>query len=181
MRVNYVVVFENKEYMRVDGLTYYDYPGQLEAIRTNQKLLDLGTRAEVGINYAGLIAEKIFLQVISGSSQTPLFVSEGSSDDNKTARELIKKYNLAAPGKQRSKWKQKLLQEIRHELYAYWDDVVLVSHALFAKHRLGLEDLQAILTKKSKNKAFWRDQFKKIGRLYDPALDIESLRIILTS
>jgi hypothetical protein len=179
MQVNYVLVFENKELSRIDGLTYYNYPSQLDSI-IEEDLSDLVIRYEVGINYAGLISEKILLQSISGSSKTPLFVSEGSADDNKTARGLIKKYNLANPGKQRSKYKQELLQEIRHELYEYWDDVILVSHALFAKHKLAFDDLQNLLTKRSKNKSFWKEQFKKINCLYDPALDIKNLRFILS-
>lgn len=177
MRVQSVSIYENKEFNRVDGVTCYDSPNQLECVKDTD-YSNLIIRHEVGINYAGLISEKILLQSISGSAKTPLFVSEGSSDDNKNARDLIKKYNISAPGKPRIKYKQTLLQDIRRELYEYWDDVILISHALFNKHKLVIEDLQRLLTKKSLNKIFWKEQFKKINYLYDSCLDTKNLNII---
>ena len=179
MRVDCVVMFENKEFDRIDGLTYYHYLSQLDSI-IEAGFARVPIRYEIGMNYAGLITEKTLLQSITGSTKTPMFVSEGSCDDNKTARNLIQKYGIAEAGKQRNKYKQKLLKEVRNEIEEYWDDIVLVSHYLFSSHKLVFEELRKLLEKRSENKLFWKEQFRKIDKLYDPTIDAESLRIILS-
>lgn len=182
MRVNYVSVFENKKLKRIHGVTYYDYPSDLETIQDSD-LLNVLARAEIGVNYAGLIAEKVLFKSISGSSQTPIFISYGSTEDNKSARELIKKHNLCVPGPKTSLYKKKLSREIQNELNIHWDAVVVVSHALFRYRKLDFEGLQLLLTKKTKNKKFWKEQFKKISYFYNNSekLDENDLKIILSS
>jgi hypothetical protein len=181
MRVSSVCVFENKKLKRVHGNTYYDYPSDLDEIQ-DPDLLNTLVQSEVGISYAGLIAEKALFRSISGSKQTPMFISDGSTEDNKAAREVIKKYNLAPPGPKRSAYKQKLMREVHNELALHWDAVTVVSHALFKRRRLSFEDLRELLTKKSQNKKFWKDQFKKISYFYDnnKTLDEKDLKSILS-
>jgi hypothetical protein len=181
MRVNSVSIFENKKIKRIHGVTYYDYTNNLEDIKDPDLLFEL-VRSEVGVNYAGLIAEKILFKNISGSSQTPTFISDGSSEDNRNARELFKKYDLATPGRKRAFYKRKLIREIHNELCTHWDAVTIVSHALFQRRRLSFEDLKELLTKKTKNKKFWKEQFKKVNYFYDNSenLDENDLRIILS-
>ena len=162
MRVNSVSIFENKKIKRIHGVTYYDYTNNLEDIKDPDLLFEL-VRSEVGVNYAGLIAEKILFKNISGSSQTPTFISDGSSEDNRNARELFKKYDLATPGRKRAFYKRKLIREIHNELCTHWDAVTIVSHALFQRRRLSFEDLKELLTKKTKNKKFWKEQFKNLS------------------
>ncbi len=181
MKVSSVNVFENKKLKRVHGNTYYDYPSDFDEIQ-DPDLLNTLVRAEVGISYAGLIAEKSLFRSISGSKQTPMFISDGSTEDNKSAREVIKKYNLAPPGPKRTAYKRKLMREVQSELHAHWDAVMVVSHALFKHRRLSFIDLQELLTKKTHNKKFWKEQFKKITYFYDnnKTLDEKDLKSILS-
>lgn len=181
MRVSSVSVFENKKLKRIHGNTYYDYPSDFDEIQ-DPELLGTLVRAEVGISYAGLIAEKTLFRSISGSRQTPTFISDGSGEDNKAARLIIKKYNLAPPGLKRTAYKQKVLREVQHDLHAHWDAVTVVSHALFKHRKLTFNDLQELLTKKTRNKKFWKEQFKKISYFYDnnQTLDENDLKSMLS-
>jgi hypothetical protein len=165
MQVSSVSVFENKKLKRIHGATYYDLPNDLDAIQ-DPELLAILARAEVGVGYAGLIAEKSLFKSISGSNQTPMFISDGSADDNKAAREVIKKFNLAPPGPKRTAYKRKVMREVQHDLHTHWDAVAVVAHALFRHHRLSFEGLQDLLTKKSRNKKFWKEQLKQISHFY---------------
>ncbi len=182
MRVNYVSIFENKKLKRIHGVTYYESPSRLIIINDND-LINILARDEIGVNYAGLIAEKNLFKSISGSSQTPLFISDGSSEDNRAARELIKKYNLVTPGPKTSLYKKKLSREIQNEINSHWDAVTAVSHALFRHRKLDFEGLQLLLTKKTKNKKFWKEQFKRISYFYNNSekLDEIDLRNMLSS
>lgn len=181
MRVSSVCVFENKKLKRIHGITYYDYPSDFDEIQ-DPDLLNTLVRSEIGTSYAGLIAEKTLFRSISGSRQTPMFISDGSGEDNKSAREMMKKYNLAPPGPKRTAYKQKLLREVRHELHTHWDAVTIVSHALFKRRKLTFEDLRELLIKRSRNKKFWKEQFKKISYFYDNSktLDEKDLKSILS-
>jgi hypothetical protein len=181
MRVSSVSVFENKRVKRIHGNTYYECPSDFDEVE-DANLLNMLVKAEVGISYAGLIAEKSLFRSISGSKQTPTFISDGSTDDNKSAREVIKKYNLAPPGPKRTAYKQKVMREVQKELHTHWDAVMIVSHALFRHHRLSFEDLRELLTKKSRNKKFWKEQFKKISYFYDnnQNLDEKDLKSMLS-
>lgn len=180
MRVNSVSVFENKKLKRIHGITYYDAPSDIEETE-DLDLLGALIRAEVGVSYAGLIAEKSLFKSISGSRQTPTFIIDGSTEDNKAARDVIKKYNLAPPGVKRSAYKQKLMREVQHELHSNWDAITIVAHALFRHRKLSFEDLQTLLTKKSRNKKFWKEQFRKINYFYNnnEKLDEKDLKSIL--
>lgn len=181
MKVSSVSVFENKQFKRIHGICYYNYPSDFEDIQDSE-LLNTLLRAEIGVSYAGLIAETSLFRSISGSKQTPTFISYGSADDNKAAREVIKKYNLAPPGPKRTAYKRKIMNEVQSELHHHWDAVMIVAHALFRHRRLSFVDLQELLTKKTRNKKFWKDQFKKISYFYDnnQNLDEKDLKSILS-
>ena len=180
MKVSSVAVFESKKLKRIHGLTYYDYPNELDTIK-DADLLNAMVRAEIGVSYAGLIAEKILFRSISGCSQTPMFIIDGSASDNKAARAVIKKYDLAPPGPKRNAYKQKLMREVRGTLNEHWDAILAVSHALFSHRRLNFDDLQEVLTKKTKNKKFWKEQFKKINYFHDnKGLDDSEIRVMLS-
>src|SRR5574337_359935 len=181
MKVSSVSVFENKKAKRIHGVTYYDYPSDFDEIQ-DAKLLNILVRSEIGISYAGLIAEKSLFRSISGSRQIPTFISDGSAEDNKSARAVIKKYNLAPPGPKRTVYKQKLMREVRNELHTHWDAVIVVAHALFQHRRLSFENLRDLMIKKSHNKKFWKEQFKKIGYFYDnnQRLDEKDLKSMLS-
>lgn len=165
MKVNSVSIFEDKKLKRIHGATYYNSIKELDKVEDKELLTTL-LRADIGMSYAGLAGEKILYQQTSGSLQTPLFISNGSYEDNKSARSLIKKYDLAPAGQKRANFKQKLIREVRKELHTHWKEVVLVSHALFQRRRLTDVDLFLILTKKTDNKQFWKEQFKQIQFLH---------------
>jgi hypothetical protein len=180
MKVSSVSIFEDKKLKRIDGLTCYEYPSDFNLIK-DLDLFNKLIKADIGMSYAGLIAEKHLFKSISGSQQTPLFISAGSSNDNKVAREMISKYNLAPPGKKRAAFKAKLIREVQNELHLYWDDATIVAHDLFKRRKLSYQDLQKLLIKKSKNKIFWKEQFKNINYFYENRehLDENYLRIII--
>lgn len=180
MKVTSVSVYEDKKFKRIHGVTYYDSPGYAEEVQ-DAELQNILVTAEIGVSYAGLIAEKSLFKSISGSRQIPMFIKDGSADDNKSARELIKKYNLAPPGQKRTLYKQKVMREVQRDLHTHWDAITIVAHALFRRHRLNFDDLQTLLIKKSKNKKFWKEQFKNIEYFYDNCdnLDEKDLKSIL--
>lgn len=180
MSVASVSVYEDKKLKRVHGDTYYNHPGELESIKDSELLATL-IRADMGMSYAGLIAEKTLFKSISGSSQTPSFIIDGSAEDNKGAASLMTKYNLVPPGPKRAAFKKKLMREVQSELHFHWDAVTLIAHALFKHRKLRGEDVYLLLTTRSKNKKFWKEQFKKINHFYDNSdhLDEKDLKSIL--
>ena len=144
-------------------------------------LANLLQLSEININYAGLVAEKIYYKDICGSDKFPMMLKSGCSQDIETAAALIKKFNLSPPGKKRYLFKKKLLRESKVLFEEHWDAVKLIAHALYDKKKLHYSDLKDILTKKSKNKIFWKNRFKEINLLFDAAelLDEKVARSIL--
>lgn len=181
IKISHVTVFENKKLKRIHGETYYDHPGDFDSIQDSDLLATL-VRADVGMSYAGLIAEKTLFKSISGSSKTPSFIIDGSVEDNRGAATLITKYNLVQPGPKRAAFKKKLMREVQGELHVHWEAVTLIAHALFKHRRLQAEDIMILLTTRSKNKKFWKEQFKKINYFYDNSrhLDEKDLKIMLS-
>ncbi len=148
------------------GYTHYDPAFETEGVKDNQFQINL-VLAEIFINYAGLAAEKLFYKEICGTDRLPMFVKYGSYQDRNVASFLIKKYNLAPPGKKRYGFKKKIFSQTQRTLFSYWGDVKLVAHALFQRKKLYHQDLKELLSKKSVNKKFWKEQFKKISILFD--------------
>lgn len=177
MKVSSVFIAEDKK--RTQGLACYDTPGDLNVLE-DPELINILIKAEIGVSYAGLIAERALFKSISGSRKIPTFI-DGATEDNKCARNAIEKYNLAPPGPKRKAFKQKLMREVQNELYTHWDAVTLIAHALFHRRRLKFEDIQTILIKKSRNKKFWKDQFKKINHYHNncEVLDEKDLKSII--
>ena len=75
-----------------------------------------------------------------------------------------------------------MIREVHNDLIENWDAIMLVAHELFAHRRLNYTDLQELLTKRSKNKKYWKEQFKKINYFYENKdhLDEKDLRSILS-
>src|ERR1700722_5965099 len=78
MRVMEVCIYEHKEAGRIYGYTNCSTLDELENI-TDPELLNVMLKAEIGLYYSGFIAEQHFFKSISGSSQTPMFIKDGSS------------------------------------------------------------------------------------------------------
>jgi hypothetical protein len=180
MPASLVSIYENKQFKRIDGLTIWGYSDDFSHIKDSDLLKRL-IKAEIGILYAGLIAEKILFKQISGCDQVPFFIKQGSSDDNKAAAKLVKDHNLAPAGRKRWDYKQKICREVATELNDNWDAVSVIAHALFKNRRLDYKEMQELLTKKTKDKKFWRARFKQINSFFDNinSLDENFLMIIL--
>lgn len=161
IKVPSVYVFENKKNKRVEGFCLYEFDKKLPEIE-DEVLLAERLHSEICVYYAGLIAEKYHFKNISGSDKFPMFLREGSSDDTLSAAALVKQYNIALPGRKRYSYKKKLIKETLIELQTHWDAVTLVSHALFQRKKLSYYDLRVLLTRKTKDKEFWKGQFKII-------------------
>jgi hypothetical protein len=180
MRVQSVCIFEDKKSKRIHGFTHYDSP-EISTIK-DFELRNTLILNEIKLSYAGLTAEKYHFKCITGSDKFPMFLKDGSSDDTLSAAALIKKYNLAPPGRKRYNFKQKLIRETLHEQQQHWDAVTVIAHALFQHKKLNYQDLRELLTKKTRNKKFWKEQFKSISFISDNAasLDENDLKSILS-
>jgi hypothetical protein len=179
MKIESVLVYEEKKSKRICGFTHYNSPDLAEI--KDPELLNERVHAEICLSYAGLIAEKRYFKVISGSDKFPMFLREGSSSDINCASVLIKRFNTAPSGRKRYKYKQELIKQIGVEILTNWNDVVLIAHALFKKKKLYFHDLRTLLTQKSENKKFWKAQFALITHTYENTglLDENYLKSIL--
>ena len=145
----------------------------------NEEISNIFNIFELQAIYAGLIGEKIYYKDISGSSKFPMHLRIGSSVDIALASKLIRKNNLATPGKNTMSLKKRLHKEVEEILIEHWDAVKAVAHALYKKNRLSFKDLKFILTRRTNHQEFWKDRFNKINLLYKkPLYDIEVLKII---
>lgn len=132
---------------------------------------------EVGMSYAGLVSESIYYKDICGVSKLPWILKEGSSLDIKAASDTIKSWGLAQPGKPRVQLKRRIQRDVNALLTEYRDDLKLISHRLYQSKRLSFDDLKALLTKRSGNKDFWKQQFREIELLFDNDRPIDNAEI----
>jgi hypothetical protein len=179
VKIESVQVFENKKNKRVEGLTHYESRNLPEI--NDIDLFNERLHTEICLSYAGLIAEQLQFKIITGSDKFPMFLKEGSSDDITSAADLFQKYNLVEAGRKRLNYKRKLFKLIKEELQNNWDAVTLVAHNLFKKKKLNHLDLQKLLTRKTKDKQFWRNKFKEINSIYhaNKALDEKDILCIV--
>jgi ATP-dependent Zn protease len=180
MKIQSVLVFEEKKSKRICGFTHYDSPSIIEI--KDPDLFNERLHSEICLSYAGLVAEKRHFKIMSGSDKFPMFLRDGSSTDINYASILFQKYNLMDSGKKRYHYKQSLMREIDVELQDNWDAVTLVAHSLFKKKKLYFHDLRSLLSKKSEHKEFWKKQCLAIGDFYQNAgtLDEKELKSILS-
>lgn len=175
MEVPKVLIFKNEQLNMMEGLTYYTYP--VADMFNNKKIQNYILYSEIGFFYAGLLAEKQFYKISTGSDKFPLLLRNGSSADTLSAASIIKKYNLAPPGKERYAFKQKQIKKTYKSVEKYWSDISLIAHALFKKKKLTFFEIEQIIIKKSSKKAFWKNQFKLIKQVYtDPEMDYDVLK-----
>lgn len=180
MQITSVQVYSNVQKDGDDGVTCFEVISDYIEDKDSELFKHL-TKLEVGLFYSGFCAERIYFEKISGATKYPYFLRDGSSDDVADASNIIRRYNLAPAGKKRYKFKQNMIKETITSLEQNWDDVVIVSHALFQKKRLYYSDLKSLLLKKSPNKSFWKEQFKNIEYICNnkSALDIKKLKTIV--
>lgn len=152
---------------QVSGYTNYElltFDIPLEDI--DKKVRDYVVLSEIYLKYAGLMGESIHFEDMSGSKKLPTILKIGNEPDIQEAAAIIQKHNLVEAGEKRYLYKKKLFRKITALLKEYWDDVKLVSHALYDRRKLQYEDLRQLLTKKSIRKKFWQQQFKDLDILF---------------
>lgn len=178
IRVDSVLLYEYNR--KTAGITHYDPIINIDYVH-DQCLFNYLLNSEICMYYAGLVSEKIHYKNISGSDKFPNDLKSGSEFDTVHVSNLIKKYNLVKPGKKRSLFKKNLIKKISHILQKYWSDVCIIAHSLFEKKKLDFLDLKLNLITKSKNKQFWKLQFKTINKLFNfKSLDENKIKIILS-
>lgn len=180
MNIGSVMVFEDKKSKRIHGYTQYD-PSPLPKIQ-DSKLFNDRLHAEICLSYAGLVTEKRYFKLISGSDKLPMFLKEGSGHDTSEAAALFQKYGLCKAGRERYNYKQRLIKQINVELIEHWDAVTLIAHALFKKKKLEPTEIKKILTRKTEDKDFWKKQYKALEQMYSNSegLDEKEQKYILS-
>jgi len=164
--ISSVGVPNRKNKKNVDiGYTYYDLPAVLSDVN-DAVLKNALVVGAIHLHFGGIAAEKIFYKEMCGSSTIPKELKYGSHIDRDAATDLIVKNHLAPPGKRRYLYKKSLLDQTIRGLELYWEDVKLISHALYSRKKLLFKDLKEILTKESSNKSFWKSRFKNINLLF---------------
>lgn len=176
MKIADVSVFKNR---RISGETNYEQMTDEQS--QDQNFLNYQIKSDIYINYAGLMAEKIFYQDVTGSKTFPNVLKDGIQDDIKQVARIIKNNDLAPPGRKRSLYKKKMMRETRAVLEQHWDVVKIVAHELFEKKRLTHDELIKIICRKTSNKKFWKKQFAYIHKFVDQCkrLDSKDFKIIL--
>lgn len=162
-----------------EGTTDY-HPLDISFIEDND-LLSIILMQELQVLYGGLIGEKIYYREICGSEKFPMHLRIGSSSDISAASDLIVKHNIAKPGKHRMLLKKQIQSDVHNILNEHWNAVKIVAHALYKNKRLSFDELKHLLTRKTNNKDFWKDRFKKIRLLYNETstLDEASIRDLI--
>ena len=180
IKVPSVYVFENKKNKRIEGFCHYESSIEIPDIKDSVLQTDR-VKAEIRLKYAGLAAEKYYFKTICGSDKFPLFLRDGSSDDTLSAAALIRTYDLVPPGRKRYAFKKKLIKETLEDLQDNWDAVTVVAHALFQKKRLSYLDLRKLLTKKTNDPEFWKQNLDVLDVIFDKQkpLDEKGLKYIL--
>jgi hypothetical protein len=139
---------------------------------------------ELQMIYAGLMGEKIYYKDICGSSKFPMHLRIGSYVDIANASDLIRKNNLASPGKSTYALKKKIQKDVENLLLDNWEAVKMVAHSLYQKKKLSFDELKYILTRKTSNKEFWKKRFSEIKFIYhdkNPPAEDEVRKIILNA
>ena len=148
-----------------DGDTYYTMynNGYVEDEDLARVLLIF----ELQIVYAGLISEKTYYKNICGSDRFPAHLKSGSRGDIEVGSKLIRKNNIIKPGRQTFLFKKQIQKDVELLLKEYWDAVSIIAHALYQKKRLSYLELKLLLTRKTKDKEFWKSHFKKLNIIHN--------------
>lgn len=181
IKIPSVFVFQNKKNKRIEGICYYESIKDFN-IDFDEQLLQSQIKREICFKYAGLLSEKNYFKIISGSDAFPKYLKNSSSDDILSASKMIKLANLAPAGSERRSLKNKLYNKTLSELQKHWDAVIIVAHALFKKKVLTFNNLKSLLTTKANDKKFWKEQFKSINYIFKNfhRLDKKQIKFILT-
>ena len=139
----------------------------------NEKINNYLINSWVCFNYAGMLVDRHNFTLNTGSKKYPKAIKIGASLDIKEASNIIVKYNVAPPGKERNAFKQKMQRKTNKLIKKYWNDIVLIAHAIYnaKNHIIYYEDIENILTKSSEYKYEWKEKFKQIDYLHSVSRD----------
>lgn len=157
---------------RIGGNTNYM---QISNSVSNKFLAKKIARNEVGLIYAGHLAERLHYKKVSGVNKLPFIIKNGSWVDTKDAYRVIKKHSLNK-NKSIIKYKNYLQYKISKILDFFWEDITIVATNLFKRKKLSFNDLRKALLKSSK-KDFWKLQFKQINNIYGDDFFIEAILV----
>jgi hypothetical protein len=121
---------------------------------------------EIQTMYAGLVGERMYYRDICGSSKFPMHLKKDSAYDIGIASAIIRKNNLASPGKKTHLFKKEVQFDVEKILDDHWDAVKEIAHSVYRKKRLSFDELKYILTRKTDQKEFWKDKFRKMNIIY---------------
>lgn len=152
---------------KTDLSGYTDWISLDESKFKDKTLIKILATYQVEINYAGLIAEQIYYKDICGSNKIPQALKYGSESDRSSASNIIKKYDLAPPGKGRKLLKDKIQKNIKKVLTENWDAIKLVAHFLYKNKEMSHQELKNILLNKTNNKLLWKQRFDLIELFYN--------------
>lgn len=133
----------------------------------DNELKKLIVLAEIRIFYSGLVGEKIFYMDICGNPKIPMSLKIGSSEDNKEASFLIRKYSISKPGKETFELKKNIKSEIEKFLYNHWGSIKIIAHSLYKRKKLNYSEIKYLLSRSPDDKEFWKDKFKKIKIIHN--------------
>ncbi len=165
----------------VGDMDYFSIFDEKKSLNQDASLLNFNIHSEIIMLYGGLAAEKILFKDNSGSDQFPMVLKNGCEYDIQEIHSLIKKSVNVKPGLERYTFKKQMMKISSRLLRENWEDVKLIAHALFKKNRLNTQELKKILTTKSKNKEYWKSQFKIIHSIFSEpeTLDLNFVKITL--
>jgi hypothetical protein len=129
----------------------------------NCELLYYHNIANINMYYAGIISERILYKDITGSNILPRSLERYANYDMKNVSSFLMNKKLVKPGTSTYIFKKKIVNLLNKLMLKYWSDVKLIAHALYNNRKLYHYDIRNILTKKSVNKKFWKQQFKYIN------------------
>lgn len=177
IKVFNLIITVDREVIRfTGGLAEYsivlDYD-HIEDIELRNKLLILELKGLC----SGLLGEKIYYNDICGSQRFPAHLRAGASGDIAEASNLIRKYDLASPGKNTTILKKQIEKEVKSILLEHWEEVKIIAHALYKHRKLSFSDLKNLLCKKNKNKVFWKAKFKDIDILHHDTIALSEEEI----
>lgn len=178
MKISNVSVVED---VKISGETDYD---QMTSEQCQDPVFSaFQIKADLFLLYAGLMAEKIFYQDMTGSKKFPAIFKKGIESDIGAIAKIISSNNLAPPGPKRFLFKKKIMKEVRQLLEQHWEVVKIVAHALFERKKLAYDDLRKIICRKTSNKKFWKKQFNYINEFFDKnkKLNSRDLKIITSA
>src|SRR5271165_3537367 len=146
--------FEAKTRKERGGKTNWFMPQKIEGSELKKMLLTF----EIQALYAGLLGERILYKELTGSHKLPMNLRVGLSSDIKNVSNIIRNNNLVESGNDTVIFKKNIQKKTEKILLDNWDVVRLIAHALHKDRKLNFDELKQLITRKSKNKDFWRDR-----------------------